>query len=250
MNYPLANKILFALIWLCNIAFAQIPAKPNPPKLVNDFAQLLTVAERDALEKKLVAYDDSTSTQLVVVIVKSFNDQNVGDFATDILEKWGVGDAKKDNGIVIVMNSEPPRDLFIGTGYGIEPVLTDALCKRTIEEVIIPRFKEGRYFNGLNEGIDQIQKIVKGEFKGTGPKNGRKKPFNWITLIFVIVVLIALFNRGGKGGSGYSRTFGTPFLGGLPRGGSSWGGGGGFGGGGFGGFGGGSGGGGGAGGRW
>jgi uncharacterized protein len=249
MKFPLAIRFLWVLCFLLQNAFAQIPAKPNPPKLVNDYVQLLTKAEQDQLEKVLVAYNDSTSTQITIVIVKNYGDQNAGDFATDILEKWGVGDAKKDNGVVIVMNTEPPRDVFIGTGYGIEPVLTDALCKRTIEEVIIPKFKEGKYFDGLYAGVDQIKKIVKGEFKGTGPKK-QKKPFNWMTLIFIAVILIALFSRGGKGGGrGYSRTFGGPFFGGIPRGGSSWGGGG-FGGGGFGGFGGGSGGGGGAGGRW
>ena len=83
------------------VGFAQkIPARPNPPRLVNDFADILSNKEEDALERKLVAYSDSTSTQICVVTVLSLNGTTSDDFAYQIGEKWGVG-TKNNNGVVI-----------------------------------------------------------------------------------------------------------------------------------------------------
>lgn len=246
MRFQKAIKLLFLFLFLSLQFWGQIPAKPNPPRYVNDYSALLSKPEADELESKLSAYNDSTSSAIVIVIMKTI-EMDEGEFAAEILLKWGVGQAGKDNGIAIVITTEQPRKVFIGTGYGIEPILTDALCKRTVEEVIIPRFKEKQYFTGLNEGINQIISILKGEFKGDKKKRTATERPNFIWIILIIVLLAIMFGGKGRGGRGYSRTFGGPFIGGLPQGGS-WGGGS-FGGG-FGGFGGGSGGGGGAGGRW
>ena len=167
----------------------------------------------------------------------------------------GIGEKGKNNGVLILVTKQE-HDIFIATGYGAEGSLTDALCRRIEEQVIIPEFKQGNFYNGLNEGVIAISKAMKGEFKADKKqKNGRpSKGFSGILIVIIVIAIIIMANRkggGGMGGLGTGFFLGNAF-GGFSRGGSSWGGGsfGGGGGGGFGGFGGGSFGGGGAGGKW
>src|SRR3982751_1962010 len=97
------KKILFVLFLLLSVSgfSQQIPPRPNPPRLVNDLAHVLTADQAQALENKLVAYDDSTSTQIVIVTVPTVGDRGIEDFALQILRTWGVGNKEKNNGIVI-----------------------------------------------------------------------------------------------------------------------------------------------------
>ena len=98
------KKLQFLLfLFFTFTAFAQnIPSKPNPPRLVNDFANVLTADQVQALEQKLVSYDDSTSNQIVIVTVPTTGDYDVDDYALKILRDWGVGSSKNNNGIVIL----------------------------------------------------------------------------------------------------------------------------------------------------
>ena len=131
------------------VGFAQkIPARPNPPRLVNDFANILTDKQERALEHKLVAYNDSTSTQICVVTVKSLNGTTSDDFAYQIGEKWGVG-TKNNNGVVILVKPKTVDelgDVSIQVGYGMEPYVTDAVNYGIRTKEMIPAFKEGNYY--------------------------------------------------------------------------------------------------------
>ena len=99
--------LLFISIVFCVLVHAQdipIPPKPNPPRLVNDYADQLTPEQEEALERKLVAYDDSTSNQIAVVIMKNLGGYEPEVFATELGQRWGVGGSKFDNGIVILVS--------------------------------------------------------------------------------------------------------------------------------------------------
>jgi uncharacterized protein len=250
-------------------AFAQIdkvlPDKKNPPRLYNDFTKggnFLTPEQAQALENKLVAYDDSTSSQIAIVIVESLNNYEANEYATALGRKWGIGGKQSSNGVLILISTgggDGNRDAYIAVGYGLEGAIPDMTAAYIVDHEIIENFKEGNYYRGLDEAVDGIIKAAAGEYKATPGYGKRNKGISIgriILIIFIIWILLGVFGRGGKGGGGYAsrrgyRGFWGPTLGGgLGSGGFGGGGWSGGGGGGFGGFGGGSFGGGGAGGRW
>jgi uncharacterized protein len=252
--------LLFTAIFLLNVAsgFAQgsIPGAPVPPRLVNDFAQILSPDELQNLESKLVAFNDSTSVQIAVVIVPTLNGYEKADFANQLGEKWGVGGSKFDNGIVVLIkpkSSSENGEAFIATGYGVEGAIPDATAYDIVNNEMIPYFKQNDYYGGINTATDVLISLIQGEFKAEN--YGKKKKGSSATVVLIIIIVIVFLvsrknnnhhtiNRSGSGGPIF-----FPWGGGGFGGGSSGGFGGG-GGGGFGGFGGGSFGGGGAGGSW
>jgi uncharacterized protein len=255
--------LAFTLLLLAHIGFSQtIPAKPNPPRLVNDYAHLLSQDQTDALERKLVAYDDSTSTQIAIVTVESTGDYAIADYALKILRDWGVGNKKTNNGVVLLVAIKD-RKVWIATGNGMEGSIPDITAKHIIESQITPNFRNENYYRGLDEATDALFQAAAGEYKA--PENytnrGSKRGGSLLGVVIVFIIIIIIFSiiGGGGGGGGmmtrrgFSPWIGAAILENLTRGGGGgggWSGGGGGGGGGFGGFGGGSSGGGGAGGGW
>ncbi len=244
--------ISFFIVVCANAQIEKIvPARPSPPKLVNDFTNTLTAEQKFALEKKLVAYDDSTSNQVAIVVINSTNDYPIEDVALKILRNWGVGNKKNNNGIVLLVAKED-RQIRIEVGYGLEGAIPDITAGHIIDREILPNFKEGNFYRGLDEATSAIFLAATGEYtapKGYGTKK-KKISFVWIIILLLLVWLISGFFGGKKGrggmlsGRGYQGWAGPVFSGG-----GGWSGGGSSGGG-FGGFGGGGGGGGGASGGW
>ncbi len=262
--------LLFVFIGFETVYAQKIEPKPNPPVAVNDFANLLESFQKQALEQKLEAYNDSTSSAIVIITVPSLNGYDIEQVALKYLRDWGIGSKEKNNGVVILVSANDHK-ARIETGYGMEGVLPDILAKQIIDERMIPFFKNGDYYAGLNNTVDAIIQAAAGEYKAdkSDNKNNKVTAGKIIPLIIIFLVIIFLFSGGGGGGGGSymsrkgSRSFlgnalpwfllGNMMGGGGRRGGGFGGGGfggGGFGGGGFGGFGGGSGGGGGASGGW
>ena len=245
---------LFILMVAGFTAWSQdIPPVPNPPKLVNDFTGTLTADQQQALENKLKLFDDSTSTNIAVVIVKTTGGTDIADYAIELGRKWGVGQKGTNNGVVLLIALDD-RKLNISPGYGLEGALPDITCKQIIEDVIKPNFKGQDYYRGIEEGTDAIIQAVKGEYKA--PENYKKGKSGGVGRIIFIIVMIIIFLvvSGGKGGGGSfmsRRGFAAWPIANMPsRGGGSSSGGGGGSSGGCGGFGGGSFGGGGGGGGW
>lgn len=262
------KRLLVAIALLSSVfATAQvekiIPSRPVPPHLVNDFTRTLTPEQVQALEQKLVAYDDSTSSQIAVVIINSLQGYDVSDYARNLGRTWGVGGKQFNNGIVILVAKEDHK-LRIEVGYGLEGAIPDVTAKSIIDNDLTPNFRKEDYYRGLDDATDDIIKAAAGEYKAPANYGKKLKGFPFGTIIFVIIILVIIFSRrGGKGGGGMiSRRGYGDFWTGLilgnmlsgGRGGGEWGGGGGGwsggGGGGFGGFGGGGFGGGGASGGW
>ena len=254
--------LIFSFLLCGYLSFAQdFPPKSNT--LVTDYTNTLSAEQKALLERKLVMFDDSTSTQIAIVIIKSVGDYDINEYGQQLGRKWGIGQKGKNNGIVIVVALND-RKMTIQTGYGEEGALPDVITQQIRVNDMNPRFKAGDYYGGLDAGTDDIIKYTKGEYKQD--KKRAKSDDNrggaaGFIIIIIIVILIAIFrNRGGGGQVIGSRGGASPFwwflagsmLGGSGRGGG-WGGGDGggdSGGGGFGGFGGGDFGGGGSGGSW
>ena len=247
----LKKYLFFLLLCLPGLAFSQkFPDKPD--RLVNDYTQTLSATEIDALEQKLVAFDDSTSNQIAVVLVPSLEGYEVADYAQRLAEKWGIGGQKKNNGILLLA-SIGDRKITIQTGYGLEGAVPDAIARRIIETAIKPNFKEGNYYGGLDQGTDALIAYTKGEYKAD-PKDPRDKQFPLGLIIMIAIIIIVIASKFGGGNNGQvigGRGSVLPWLlmGGFGNGGGGYSGGDSSGGG-FGGFGGGSFGGGGASGNW
>ena len=243
-------------------AFAQqLPAKPST--LVTDYTNTLSEADRQALERKLDTYDDSTSTQISVLIIKSVGEYDINDYAQKVGRSWGIGQRGKNNGILILV-ALGDRKVSIQTGYGVEGAVPDVTTHEIIQNDLKPNFKNGDYYKGLDQATDDLIKYTKGEYKSDKKPQGRGNQGGSILALIVIVIIILVIIFRGRGGGGQiidNRGGASPFwwfLGGamLGRGSGGWGGfsggdgGGGDSGGGFGGFGGGDFGGGGSSGSW
>ncbi|UGU14824.1 TPM domain-containing protein [Sinomicrobium kalidii] len=258
----LPTYLLALLLCFSQWTYAQfdIPDKPTLQTSVYDNTGLLSSEQKSTLEQKLIRYSDSTSTQIVTIIIPTAKGENINYLATQWGHKWGIGQEGKDNGIIILL-ARDDRKIAIQTGYGIEHLLTDALSKRVIENIMKPRFIKGDYYGGLDRGSDAIFQILTGVYKSDGKKASNKGfPASRLVVIlfifFVIIIILSRNSRGGGGRGGRSRgpdLMDILILSSLGRGGFGGGSssGGGFGGGGFsGGFGGGGFGGGGASGSW
>lgn len=245
--------LLICTLFLSFFASAQveevIPSRPSPPKLVNDFVNKLAPYQRQQLEDKLVAYDDSTSNQIAIVIVESLKGYEANDYAVALGRKWGVGNKDFNNGIIVLISTgdgDGNRDAYIAPGYGLEGAIPDVTAKSIVENELIPNLKAGNFYRALDETTDALIKAAAGEYKApTNYGSKKKKGINYGTIIFILILIIAALSGGGKGGGTYVSRGGWT---GWSGGGGGWSGG--SSGGGFGGFGGGSFGGGGAGGKW
>jgi uncharacterized protein len=265
--YLLTLAVLFCTVSISHGYSQDIPDRPRPPRLVNDFAGMLKAEEVRMLEQKLVAFNDSTSTQIAIVIVPSLMGYDKSDYAQRLAEKWGIGQKGLNNGVLILVKpktSDSKGEVFITTGYGIEGAIPDLLGSEIIDREILPAFRAGDFYGGLSNATNTMMSLARGEFSaaeyGNKAKKSSGKDVPVGLIIFIVIIIIAMISR--KSGGSNNRHIGT---GGLPfwmllgmmgsgRGShsGSWGGfsGGSSGGGGFGGFGGGSFGGGGAGGSW
>ncbi|MBO0321571.1 TPM domain-containing protein [Muricauda sp. CAU 1633] len=211
MLYPKAS--LFVLAFLCvSISWGQytIPEKPKKQTSVYDYVNLLSSSQSNALEQKLIRYSDSTSTQIVIAIISSTEGENINYLGAQWGQKWGIGQADKDNGVLVLL-ARDDRRIAINTGYGVEGSLTDFMSKRIIESVIIPEFKKGDYYTGLDKGADAIFQVLNGEFKEdrSFDRNSEFPKKMFFLIIVFIVIMVILWSRknkgGGKGGGRHGR---------------------------------------------
>lgn len=255
------KKILFLLLFSLAGFFAiaqNVLPKPNPPRLMNDAAGVLSAEQVAILEQKLVALDDSTSNQIAVVLIKTLDGAAIEDYAQKLFREWGIGNKKTNNGVLIIAAIDD-RKMWITVGYGLEGAIPDITASSIYRNEMVPAFKEQNYYRGIDNAINALTKAAVGEYKVKREKapSGGKGGSIFTFLVILFVVLMIVGRGGGSGGGGMMSRRGagniaeallwSSLLGGGNRGGGGFGGGGG---GGFGGFGGGSSGGGGAGGGW
>jgi len=266
-SIKLLPLILAIFIFTGLSAQEEFPARPVPPRLVNDFAGVLTPQSRAYLENKLDGFNQKTSTQIAIVTVKSLSGYDKADYAVKLAEKWGIGQKGKNNGILILVKPKTAAErgeVFVAIGYGLEGVVPDIVARQTIiANEFLPAFKEGDYFTGLEHGTNVLMSLTAGEYTAdqyVKQANKGKGGIGGLGIIIFFFVMIVIFSRSrsqyrsiGSSPGFWGSLFLMNMLGGGGRGGS-WddfsGGGGGSSGGDFGGFGGGSFGGGGAGGSW
>ncbi|MDR9417870.1 TPM domain-containing protein [Gracilimonas sp.] len=252
------NKLLSILLFLgLSISIqAQDFLPERPGGMVNDYADMLTSSEEQQLEQKLRNYRDTTTNVIAIATFESLQGYSEEEIATTLFSKWRMWEGERYNGVLILV-SEQDRRMQIEVGYGLEGAIPDAMANRVYTDILVPSFRAGDFYGGLDQATNVLIDLAAGEFEGF-PESRRQStgdgfPID-VLIIFVIIIFILLTRgKGGKGGRRHSLgSSGIIFYGGGFGGGnrgSSFGGGGG----GFGGFSGGGGfgsGGGGAGGGW
>lgn len=212
---------------------------------VVDAAGLLDPAQEQALSQKLIAQKKASGRSLVVATVPDLQGYDVSDYAYRLGRDWKVGQAGKDDGIVLLV-APNDRKVWIATGYGTEGIVTDALASRIVRNDITPRFKAGDMAGGITAGVDALSTLLalppeearkqaalaEQEQRSRG-NSGNAMIIFWIIVVFVIVVLPMI--TGGRRGRRYRSGRGPVVIWGPTIGGSNWGGGSGWGGGGWGG---------------
>lgn len=212
---PVRSSILvtfyFLFLWTGNVlAQFDIPPKPSisNQKAVYDYAALLSGDQANTLNSKLVGYADSTSTQIVVAIIASTKGEDISFLGAKWGQVWGIGQADTDNGILILLASDD-RKVDINTGYGIETIITDRMAEQILNRIIIPEFRKGDYYSGLDKGTNALIAALAGEYKES--RKTRKEPIPIGFIIFLIIVVLFIIlrsrnkgnhnNKGPNGGS-------------------------------------------------
>ncbi|MCW4469536.1 TPM domain-containing protein [Flavobacterium sp. MFBS3-15] len=168
-----------------------IPDKPEIQTSVYDYAKTLKASDAKALETKLLNYADTTSTQIVIITIPSLQGESIGELTPRWAQKWGIGQAEKDNGILILL-SESDREIWIAPGYGVDDRLTAGKLGEMIRGRILPEFKEGNYYAGLDKGTDAIFSILSGKYVADEVDKGFMNKF-WAIVLLELFVFIVCF---------------------------------------------------------
>lgn len=219
------KKFLFILLFI-NIQICPQIEVPKIKMWATDLTETLTETELDYLNERLKNFEDSTSNQVVFLMIPELNDYPIEEVAYEIFTKNKIGTRKNDNGVLLLI-AKNDRKLRIEVGYGLEPVLTDALCSSIIRNTIVPLLKQEKYFEAVKEGIEAIFLVIGGEYIAEKDYSD-ESPISAVFIIILLIFLVLIFRKSGFSGGVY-RTRG---YGGWSGGGSNWGGGGGFSGGG------------------
>jgi uncharacterized protein len=165
----LALPLLLALS-LAAAAQAPAPGLQPIPKLtarVTDLTGTLTAEQQTALEQKLAAFEAAKGSQLAVLMVPTTHPEEIEQYSIRVVDEWKlgrgtVGGKKVDDGALLLIAKDDHR-MRIEVGYGLEGVLTDAMSNRIISETIVPAFREGNFYEGIDGGLDQMMKLIQGE---------------------------------------------------------------------------------------
>jgi len=179
MNYQMKshseNKMKKTIIHISTILFLiltpftlaaqddDLPVPDKPADWVNDYAGVFSPGEKQQLSRKLNQFQYNNSTQIFIVTIAENNGYPSSMLAPLIGEKWGVGQQEKDNGLIVLLDMKA-HDVTITTGYGLEEYVTDALARRIIEKEMVPAFKQGNYYAGVDAGTDVLISLLEGKF--------------------------------------------------------------------------------------
>lgn len=218
LSYTSAFRVIL-LVLISFLAGAQIPEKPHPPKLYNNFSKeypnFLSDDQARVIEEKLEKFSRETSNQIAVVVVDDFGGYTAAEFATLLGEKWGVGKKDKDNGIVVLIKptgKAGERELFIAVGLGLEGAIPDLATKKIRENIMQPLFAEGKFYEGLDQGLEALMQLAKGEINEKDLPDGHSDNDSILLIVIVIILFLSWLFRKND----------AVVIGGLPRGGRYW----------------------------
>lgn len=204
---------LFFCLFLTQINFAQfdIPEKPSFQTSVYDYAKVFSEAEKAQLEEKLIRYSDSTTTQIVVITIESLKGEDIGILTPKWGQTWGIGGTEKNDNGVIILLAKAEKKIWISAGYGLEDRLTAGIGGEITRNTIIPEFKAGSYYKGLDKGVDALFDVFKGKYKGER-KQIKDKKLPIVPIIIIVFIIIALISKNKNNGGNSGNSGGGPSL--------------------------------------
>ncbi|HSN49256.1 MAG TPA: TPM domain-containing protein [Flavobacterium sp.] len=217
MNLYIKKTSIFFKLLVClfvtQISFAQfdIPEKPSFQTSVYDYANVLSADEKAQLEEKLIRYSDSTSTQIVVITIESLKGEDIGILTPKWGQSWGIGGTEKNDNGVIVLLAKAEKKIWISAGYGLEDRLTAGIGGEITRNIIIPEFKAGSYYKGLDKGTDALFDVFKGKYKGER-KQTKEKKLPILPIIIIVFIIIAIISKNKKDGGNSGNSGGGPSL--------------------------------------
>lgn len=213
-------KYFFSFLLFCySVGFAQ----PQIPKLkmwATDLTNTLSQSELQDLNERLKSFQDTTSNQIVVLMIPSLENYPIEMLAEETATKNKIGTEKNDNGILLLI-AKDDRELRLEVGYGLEGSVPDAIASSIIRNVIRPQFRDNNYYLGINDGINAIIAAIGGEYKADDADDNGGFPF--VILIIIIIVAFSFMRGGGPFVPGGVYRTGTHSRG-WSSGSSSWGG--------------------------
>ena len=204
MRLPSLKLFFIFLLGCFHFVSAQysIPQKPAVLYPVYDEAGLLSENEKQLLNDKLIKFEDSTSTEIEVIIIRSTKGEDVNYLATMFGEKWGIGKKEQDNGVVFLIATED-RSMSIQQGRAVEQYLTASVAGQILDYIVTPNFKQGLWYDGINRGTTAIMEAVQGKFKPAPVESsGEIDIFKVMLIAFVVLIILSfLFKNRGNGGN-------------------------------------------------
>jgi len=179
-------------------AQVEIPVLKN---YANDFTNTLTSSELYTFNTALKKFDDSTSNQIVFLMISALNGASLEDFTYQTATKNLIGSKKNNNGVLFFV-AKDDRKMRIEVGYGLEGVLPDALSSSILRNEVRPYFKQGDYYSGIAAGINAIVLVTRGEYQGDGGKKGKGTGIPFIFVVILFIIISTIFRKGGRGGGG------------------------------------------------
>jgi uncharacterized protein len=183
MKKILSQLIIFTLIPF--YAFGMTPEEIVAKDYVTDYSNILEPEQVLEISKKLNSIKENKNVDIAVVIIPNMSGDYIENFSVKLYEKLGLGTKEKDEGLLWLIVSEQ-RTMRLEVGYGLEPIITDSVAKRILNEVVSPFFLENDYVNGINEGVNEVLKSIE-----VGPTQEVKK--NNFSDIFTIVIFVFIF---------------------------------------------------------
>lgn len=152
---------LLAFAALLGTVRAEIPV-PHLQTRVTDLTGTLNAQQKGELESRIAAYESRRGSQIAVLILPTTKPEEIEQYSIRVAEAWKIGRKKVDDGLILIV-AKDDRRLRIEVGYGLEGAIPDSLAKRVIDERITPRFREGDFYGGVRDGVDQLIKLAEGE---------------------------------------------------------------------------------------
>ena len=201
------------LFLVSNFGFAQfdIPKKPEFQTSVYDYANVLSPTEKNQLEEKLIRYSDSTSTQIVLISIESLKGEDIGILTPKWGHTWGIGGSEQNDNGVIILFAKAERKIWISAGYGLEDRLTAGIGGEITRNIIIPEFKAGSYYNGLDKGTTAIIDVFKGKYKSER-KSNKKDKFPILPFIIIVAIILLIISKGKRNGGNSGNSGSGPSL--------------------------------------
>jgi uncharacterized protein len=214
MTFPALRRALLAaaLLIAAGLAIAEVAVPPLTSR-VTDLTGTLSAQQRSALEERLAAFEARKGSQIAVLVVPTTEPETIEQYGIRVAEQWKIGRKGVDDGAILVVAMKD-RALRIEVGYGLEGTLPDAVAKRIIEEHVVPRFKQGDYFGGIDAGVSRMMAVVDGE-PLPPPQRGAPRPgaFGGALESFLLVAFLLIFVVGGMIRAMFGRVAGSGVIG-------------------------------------